>query len=153
MVLNVSLHLFPGCHEVVVALVHLVVPLRSRRVRDAASELVGEFGDEVVVDAVLQRAQDDDGSRVRHLNLLHRFVRKHRFFLKASGITFGWRHGGWFLIGSILRLIFAAFNKREFTAEGEVLLLPFQSRLLLDNGQTKLFVSCLFFFVFFVFLL
>ena len=42
-----------------------------------------------------------------------------------------------FLVRTILRLIFAAFNKRKFTAEGEVLLLPFQSRLLLGERRNQ----------------
>lgn len=42
--------------------------------RNAAAESLRELGDEVVVDAVLQRAEDDDRSRHRHLDLLDRLV-------------------------------------------------------------------------------
>lgn len=56
--------------------------------RDTAAKLLGEFGNEVVIDAVLERSQNDDGPRVRHLNLLHRFVRKDRFlFYKANQVN------------------------------------------------------------------
>ena len=40
----------------------------SALTRNAAAELVWVFVDEVVVDAVFERAEDDDGSRVLHCN-------------------------------------------------------------------------------------
>jgi len=52
-------------------LVHFIVSLGSRRMWDAASKLIREFRDEVVVDAVFQWTQDDYGSSVGHFNLLN----------------------------------------------------------------------------------
>lgn len=37
----------------------------------AAAKLFGEFGDEVVIDAILKRTEDDDRPGVRHFNLLN----------------------------------------------------------------------------------
>lgn len=42
--------------------------------RHAAPEFLRELGYEVVVDSVLERAQDDHGPRVGYGQLLHRLV-------------------------------------------------------------------------------
>ena len=53
--------------------------LTIKRTGHTASKLVREFWDEVVIDAILERAENDNWPRVGHLNLLHRFVGEDRF--------------------------------------------------------------------------
>jgi hypothetical protein len=61
-------HLYVGLHglsrgdEVVVAAVDLELPPRSGGVRNTGSELFRIFRDQLVVDAILEGTQDDDGS-------------------------------------------------------------------------------------------
>ena len=49
-----------------------------------AAEFVGEFRDEVVVDAVLERTEDNDGSCVLYGELLDCLVRQHVFFAACN---------------------------------------------------------------------
>ena len=74
--LDVRLHLLYAGHEVVIPLVHLVLPLRPGGVRDTGAEPVGELAHEVIIDPVLHGAEDDDRSRELEVNLLYRLVGK-----------------------------------------------------------------------------
>ena len=88
---------------------------RETLTRDATAKLFGKLWDEVVVDPVLERTEDDDGPRVSHFDLLDRLVRENGFLFcnfivhkvslnwyrllrreqltKAGGITFRRCHG------------------------------------------------------------
>lgn len=55
--------------------------------RNAAAELFGKLGDEVVIDAVLEWAEDNDGPRVSHLDLLDRLVRENSFLFCTDNQT------------------------------------------------------------------
>ena len=74
--LDVGLHLLDAGHEVVVAPVHLLLPLRPRGVRHAGAEPLRELAHEVVVDSVLHGPEDDDGPRELEVDLLHWLVRQ-----------------------------------------------------------------------------
>lgn len=97
MILDVALHLFARPNEMVIASVDLVVTLRAccvcnvgnrltnsgreareqMRTWNTRSELVGVFGDQIVVDSILERTQDDDRPCVVDRQTLHRFVRQY----------------------------------------------------------------------------
>lgn len=57
--------------------------------RNTGSKLVGELGYQVVIDAILQRAQDDHRTGVIYRKALHRLIRQHiligrwKVFVKA----------------------------------------------------------------------
>lgn len=58
----------PTCLRNVVLLLWRVDRRLGGLTRDAGPELVGELGDEVVIDPILHGAEDDDGPRVVHWN-------------------------------------------------------------------------------------
>ena len=70
-VLNVSLHGLSRFNKVVVATIDLKLTARSRRMWNTGTETVRVFRDELVVNAVLQGAQDDHGAGVVDLDFLH----------------------------------------------------------------------------------
>ena len=72
--LDVRFHLLDAGHEMVIPLVHLVLPLRPGGVRDTGAEPVRELPHKVVIDPVLHGAEDDDRPRELEVNLLHRLV-------------------------------------------------------------------------------
>lgn len=51
---------------------------------DAAAEFIGELGDEIIVDAILERSENDHGTRVLYRQLLHGLVRKNVLFAACN---------------------------------------------------------------------
>lgn len=51
---------------------------------NTAAEFVRELGDEIIVDAVLERSEDDHGTRVLYRQLLHGLVREHVLFAACN---------------------------------------------------------------------
>ena len=74
MCLDVGLHLVDAGHEVIVAPVHLVLPASPGGVGDTRAESVRKLPHEVVIDPVLDGAEDDDGPCELQVYLLHGLV-------------------------------------------------------------------------------
>ena len=70
-VLNISLHGLPRLNKMVIATIDLKLSSRSRRMWNTRAETVRVFRDELVINTVLQGAQDDHGARVVDLDFLH----------------------------------------------------------------------------------
>lgn len=51
---------------------------------NTAAECIGELGDEIIVDAVLERSENDHGTRVLYRQLLHGLVREHVLFAACN---------------------------------------------------------------------
>ncbi len=64
-------------HEVIVPAVHFVISLGPGGVRHAGAEPGGELTHEVVVQAILQRTENDHGTSELEVDLLHGLVRQH----------------------------------------------------------------------------
>ena len=72
--LDVGLHLLDAGDKVVVSAVHLVLPARPGSVRHAGAEILRELSHQIIIDPVLNRAENDDGSGELEVDLLHRLV-------------------------------------------------------------------------------
>lgn len=51
---------------------------------NTAAEFIGELGDEIVVDAILEWPENDHGTRVLYRQLLHGLVREHVLFATCN---------------------------------------------------------------------
>ncbi len=72
--LNVSFHFLNGRDKVIISTVDFVFTPRPRCVWHARPEPVGVLPHQVVVQAVLERTKDDDGTGELEVNLLHGLV-------------------------------------------------------------------------------
>lgn len=78
--LDVLLHFLPGGDKVVIPAVYLIFPLRTCRMRDTGSKLVGELGEKIIVGTVFGGSKDDDGTSIVHFHLGHRLIAQNRVF-------------------------------------------------------------------------
>ena len=72
--LDVGLHLLDACDEVVVSPVHLILPASPRGVGDTGAEIFRKLSHQIIIDPVLQRAENDDRPGELEVYFLDRLV-------------------------------------------------------------------------------
>ena len=71
MILDIWLHLFSRFDEMVVSAIDLELSPRSGSMRNTRPEAFRVFGNELIVDPILEGAKNDHGSRIIDFNFLH----------------------------------------------------------------------------------